>query len=265
MNGQRAPSISAGEDRRPGGGDVPLLSLSGIVAGYGSGDMVLKGTTFDVPQGSITCVIGPNGAGKSTVGRVVSGLIRARQGRMVFDGQEITRLTPRDILRHGIVQVPQEHSLFGKMTVRENVEFGGFMSRNRAEVARRYEEIADQFPIVRDRASERAASLSGGQQRLIEFARSLMMSPRLIVLDEPSLGLDPGMVRTVFKMVRDMNASGITVLLIEQNARAALRMSSHGLVLESGRVRLTGSGKEILENPEVGQLFLGGAMVQSKS
>jgi branched-chain amino acid transport system ATP-binding protein len=236
-----------------------LLTVEDVYAGYGGGD-VLQGTTFAVNHGSITCVIGPNGAGKSTVGAVISGVHPVRRGAVRLAGEEITGFRPRRILERGVVQVPQNHSLFRKMTVRENVEFGAFLLRDRALVRRRYNEVVELFPVVREHASQKAGSLSGGQQRLVEFARSLMMSPRLVILDEPSLGLDPHTMRAVFGMIRQMNSTGLTVLLIEQNARAALRLSSHAIVLESGRVRLAGSGRDVLGNPEIGQLFLGGVV-----
>ena len=239
-------------------GADPLLVLGGVWAGYG-GDDILKGVSLTVQRGGITCIVGPNGAGKSTVLRAVSGLLRPRAGEILLGGRSLLGRSPRAILQAGVVQVPQVHSLFAKMTVRENVEFGGFLLRDRALLRRRYEEVAALFPIVADRAKDKAGSLSGGQQRLVEFARCLMLDPQLVVLDEPSMGLDPATVRTVFRTIRSMNEAGRSVLLVEQNAKAGLRLSSHGVVLESGSVRLAGTGREVLEHPEIGQLYLGGA------
>jgi branched-chain amino acid transport system ATP-binding protein len=159
-----------------------------------------------------------------------------------------------------VVLVPQAHSLFPDMTVLENVEMGAFTVRDSALVRRRREEVEELFPLVRERARDKAGSLSGGQQRLVELARSLMLDPSLIVLDEPSIGLDPPTRRTVFGMIRLMNQQGRTILLVEQNARAGLKLSTRGLVLENGTVRLTGTGREILEHPEIGSLYLGGAV-----
>jgi branched-chain amino acid transport system ATP-binding protein len=233
-----------------------LLEIDGVVAGYGGGD-VLKGVEFDVAEGGITCVVGPNGAGKSTLLATVSGTLRARRGEIRFRGRNLVGLRPRQILALGIAQVPQNHSLFPDMTVRENVEIGAFMLRDKQLTQRRLAEIEEIFPIVRERARERAASLSGGQRRLIEFARSLMLDPSLIVLDEPSMGLDPRTRRAVFDTIRVMNEQGRTILLVEQNARAGLKLSRQGIVLENGKVRLAGTGREVLEHPDIGALYLG--------
>jgi branched-chain amino acid transport system ATP-binding protein len=233
-----------------------LLEIDGIVAGYGGGD-VLKGVKFDVAEGGITCVVGPNGAGKSTLLATVSGTLRARRGEIRFRGRNLVGLRPRQILALGIAQVPQNHSLFPDMTVRENVEIGAFMLNDKQLTRRRLAEIEEVFPIVRERARERAASLSGGQRRLIEFARSLMLDPSLIVLDEPSMGLDPRTRRAVFETIRVMNEQGRTILLVEQNARAGLKLSRQGIVLENGKVRLAGTGREVLEHPDIGALYLG--------
>ena len=156
--------------------------------------------------------------------------------------------------------MPQAHSLFPDMTVRENVELGAFTIPDKRLVRERLDAVAEQYPIVRERADEKAGSLSGGQQRLVEFARCLMLEPKLIILDEPSMGLDPQVRAVVFEMIETMHRQGKTVLLVEQNARAGLKLSSHGVVLENGRVRLTGSGREVLEHPEIGALYLGGAV-----
>jgi ABC-type branched-subunit amino acid transport system ATPase component len=239
-----------------------MLAFRGVVAGYGGGD-VLHGVSFAVPERGITCVVGPNGAGKSTLLSTVSGIVRARLGEIVFRGEPLGALSPRQRLLRGIVQVPQNHSLFREMTVRENVELGAFLIRDHALVRRRYDEVVAHFPVVAERAKDKAGSLSGGQQRLVEFARCLMLDPDLVVLDEPSMGLDPKTQRAVFSTVRAMNRQGRTVLLVEQNARAGLQLATHGVVLENGRVRLQGSGQEVLEHPEIGALFLGGAVART--
>ena len=234
-----------------------LLELSGIWAGYGGSD-VLRDLSFSVPAGGITCVVGPNGAGKSTILRVVSGQVSPRLGTVTFDGQQIGGRNPRQILGLGIVQVAQSHSLFPDMTVRENVEMGGFLIRDRAEVTKRRKQIEELFPIVTDRADDKAGSLSGGQQRLVEFARCLMLDPKLVVLDEPSMGLDPKTLRNVLTQIRAMWQDGRTILLVEQNVRAGLSMATHAVVVESGHVRLQGTGAEVVDNPEIAQLYLGG-------
>jgi ABC-type branched-subunit amino acid transport system ATPase component len=253
------PAPARGTDAGP---SPALLDVAGVVAGYGGGD-VLHGVDLVVPEGSITCIVGPNGAGKSTLLATVSGMLKPRQGRITFRGQELVGCSPKEILSSGIVLVPQNHSLFRHMTVRENVEMGAFTLRDKFLVRRRLKAVEDLFPIVAERGRDKAGSLSGGQQRLVEFARSLMLDPLLVVLDEPSMGLDPRTSKAVFRTVRKMNETGRTILLVEQNARAGLRLSSHGIVLENGRVRLQGTGGEVLTHPEIGALYLGGAVTEA--
>ena len=236
-----------------------MLKLEGVTAGYGGGD-VLKEVSFAVRRGEIMCIVGPNGAGKSTLLATISGTLRPRRGAITFDDAALVGLPPRQILAKGIVHIPQAHSLFPDMTVRENVEMGAFSLKDRALVRSRLRAAEEMFPLVRERARDKAGSLSGGQQRLVELARSLMLDPTLIVLDEPSIGLDPPTRRTVFRMIRRLNQQGRTILLVEQNARAGLKLSARGLVLENGKVRLTGTGQEILDHPEIGALYLGGAV-----
>jgi branched-chain amino acid transport system ATP-binding protein len=238
---------------------APILRVKGVSAGYGGGD-ILKDVTIDVAEGGITCIVGPNGAGKSTLLAAITGLLRTRLGTIEFRGEQISGLAPGQILGRGVSLVPQIHSLFPAMTVRENVEMGAFSINDKALVAKRLAAVQELFPIVVERAHEKAASLSGGQQRLVEFARCLMLDPSLIILDEPSMGLDPTTRGIVFDTVAHMNTTGRTILLVEQNARAGLRLSSHGVVLENGTVRLTGSGHDVLEHPEIGALYLGGAI-----
>jgi len=233
-----------------------LLELDGVTAGYGGGD-VLHDLTLSIEEGGITCVVGPNGAGKSTILRLISGLIRPRLGGLRFRGESIAGLSPRQILQLGIVQVPQERSLFPTMTVWENVRMGAYTLSDRGLLERRMASVCETFPIVADRRHERVAALSGGQQKIIEFARALMLDPKLLILDEPSMGLDPKTHSVVFELIRDMNRSGRTILLVEQNARSGLGLASHGVVLESGRVRLEGTGASVLGNGEIGRLFLG--------
>jgi branched-chain amino acid transport system ATP-binding protein len=236
-----------------------MLGLHNIFAGYDGGD-VLKSFDLLIEKGSITCIVGPNGAGKSTVLRVISGLLRPRRGEIVFDDRPIGGLSPRQILALGIVQVPQNHSLFNTMTVRENVKLGAFMLNDSALVNRRLSEVEELFPVVKERARDKAGNLSGGQQRLVEFARSLMLDPGLILLDEPSMGLDPKTLKQVFDTIKMMHETGRTILLVEQNVRTGLGVSTHGVVMESGRVRLEGSHEEILNNPQISHLYLGGTL-----
>ncbi|HEY3904537.1 MAG TPA: ABC transporter ATP-binding protein [Streptosporangiaceae bacterium] len=238
------------------------LVVDGITAGYGGGD-VLHDVSLEVFEGKITCVVGPNGSGKSTLLATISGLLKPRLGSITFRGDALETKSPRQILNCGIVHVPQNHSLFREMTVRENIELGGYLLRDRALVARRRAGVEDMFPAVGQWAGQKAGSLSGGQQRLVEFARCLMLDPQLVILDEPSVGLAPKVLKTVFDAIKLMNSSGKTILLVEQNARAGLRLASHAVVLENGRVRLAGTGQQVLDNPEIGALYLGGAVAKS--
>jgi branched-chain amino acid transport system ATP-binding protein len=233
-----------------------LLELEGVTVGYGGGD-VLHELDLTVEEGGITCIVGPNGSGKSTILRLVSGLLRPRLGRVRFGGDTIGGLSPRAILRRGIVQVPQERSLFPTMTVWENVRMGAYTLADRSLTESRMKTVCETFPIVEQRRHERVAALSGGQQKIVEFARALMLDPKLLILDEPSMGLDPKTHAVVFDMIRDMNSHGRTILLVEQNARSGLGLASHGVVLESGRVRLEGKGVDVLNDAEIGRLFLG--------
>jgi branched-chain amino acid transport system ATP-binding protein len=235
---------------------VSALTLKGVVAGYGQGD-ILRGVDLRVPAGTVTCVIGPNGAGKSTILRTVSGLLRPKQGTIALEGESLVGLSPREVLAHGVVHVPQERSLFPSMTVWENVLMGAHVLGDRAHARRRIEEVAERFPIVRERRHSKAGSLSGGEQKLVELARALMLDPRLILLDEPSMGLAPRARQTVFETIGRMNEDGRTVLLVEQNARAGLAIAQHGAVMDAGVVKLRGAGSDLLEDPRVAELYLG--------
>jgi ABC-type branched-subunit amino acid transport system ATPase component len=241
-----------------GGGTTErsALKIDDLAAGYGGGD-VLRGVSLEVPAGGITCVVGPNGAGKSTLMGCVNGLLKPRLGSIALYGQALRGRSPREILRLGVVSVPQNHSLFRDMTVLENIELGGYILRDRALVRSRAAAVFETFPQIVPWRGVKAGSLSGGQQRLVEFARALMLEPALLLLDEPSMGLAPRILKSVFDAIRQMNMTGTTILLIEQNARAGLRLSSHGVVLENGQVRLAGTGREVLEHPEIAALYLG--------
>ena len=237
---------------------MSVLELHGVRAGYGAAE-VLRGVDLVLEPGTITCVVGPNGAGKSTVLRTVSGLLRPRHGSILLDGTDIGGMSPGAVLRRGVVHVPQERGLFAGMTVWENLLMGAHILRDTAEVRRRAAGVAERFPILAERRRDRAGSLSGGQQKIVEIARSLMLEPRLILMDEPSMGLDPKARRLVFETITGLNRDhGHTILLVEQNARAGLGIAHRGAVMDAGAVAISASGAELLEDPRMAQLYLGG-------
>lgn len=237
-----------------------LLDLRGVVAGYGQGD-VLRGVDLAVEAGQITCLIGPNGAGKSTVLKTVSGLLRPKAGAISLAGASIGGLAPAAVLAHGVIHVPQERSLFPSMTVWDNVLMGGFVLRDQSVLRRRIEDVAARFPIVGRQRHARAGSLSGGEQKMVEIARAFMLDPVLLLMDEPSTGLDPKSRRSVFETIDVINRGGTTVLLVEQNARAALAIAHHGVVMDAGVVRLRGTGSRLLDDPDVARLYLGAGAI----
>nr|MDT0659460.1 ABC transporter ATP-binding protein [Micromonospora sp. DSM 115978] len=235
-----------------------MLTMSEVTAGYGGGN-VLQGVDLNCPTGTVTCIVGPNGAGKSTVLRVISGLLRCGEGEIVMAGDRIDGLAPDEILRRGITQVPQSHALFPSMSVQENVLMGGFLIRRQRKLLReRLDQVRERIPIVAQRAHDNAGNLSGGQRRMVEIARCLMLDPKLVLLDEPSLGLDPRSLAGVAGLIEELHQAGTTVLLVEQNVRLGLGLATHGVVMEGGKVRLTGTAAEVRDHPEIASLYLGG-------
>jgi branched-chain amino acid transport system ATP-binding protein len=236
-----------------------LLRFEEVVAGYGK-ETILHGLTFGVPQGAITTVIGPNGAGKSTAFKAAFGMLPVRSGRIFFEEREITNRAPRELIGDGICYVPQGRNIFPELSVMHNLEFGGVAAPRGTDLKARVETVMDRFAVLRRKASHQASTLSGGEQKILEIARGLMLQPRLMLIDEPSIGLSPLLVEDLFRLLRELRNSGITLLIIEQNAKRALENSDHGVVLELGRMRLQSSAQAILGDPRIGQLFLGGGL-----
>jgi branched-chain amino acid transport system ATP-binding protein len=238
----------------------PILDVAGLVGGYGK-MTILNGTTFSVPAGSITTVIGPNGAGKSTVFKAIFGLLKLREGRVVFRGRDVTGMSPRELLAAGICYVPQGRNIFPELSVRHNVKLGASAAgRDITDLPARIEAALDRFPVLRDKSEQQASTLSGGEQKQLEIARGLLINPRLLLIDEPSIGLSPLMVRHTFDILKELRDRGVSILMIEQNARSALEISDFGIVLELGQTRLVDKAERVLSDSRIGQLFLGGAM-----
>jgi branched-chain amino acid transport system ATP-binding protein len=236
-----------------------ILAVEDLVGGYGK-LTVLNGTSFKVARGAITTVIGPNGAGKSTVFKAVFGLLPVQSGRIVFDGREVTNLDPRRLLELGISYVPQGRNVFPQLSVLHNLELGATAAAPEADIGARIESLMARFPMLRRKAGAQASTLSGGEQKLLEIARGLLLEPKLMLIDEPSIGLSPLLVKETFGILQDLRAKGVSILMVEQNAKRALEISDFGVVLELGRTRMAAAAGAVLADPRVGQLFLGGGM-----
>jgi branched-chain amino acid transport system ATP-binding protein len=236
-----------------------ILQFDDVVAGYGK-ETILRGLSFNVRRGAITTVIGPNGAGKSTAFKASFGMLPVRAGRIFYDGRDITNQTPRQLIAAGICYVPQGRNIFPELSVLHNLEFGGVAAPKGFDLKPRMEAAMDRFPVLRRKAHQQASTLSGGEQKMLEIARGLMLAPRLMLIDEPSIGLSPILVEELFGLIRDMRARGVTVLMIEQNAKRALEQSDFGIVLELGCTRIHDRAQTILADPRIGQLFLGGGL-----
>jgi len=236
-----------------------MIDIKGLVAGYGGLDIV-RGVDLSVERGGITCIVGPNGAGKSTVLKAVSGVLRPRAGSVTIDGTDLAGQEPEVILRAGVAQVPQRDGLFTRLTVRQNVLMGAYVIRKqRRRIESRYDALAATFPVLASRAGAPAGTLSGGQRRMVEFARALMLEPKVVLLDEPTLGLDPASLAIIGDSVRAMIDAGTTILMVEQNVRFGLSLARHGCVLTAGTVALSGTAGEIAGHPDLMDLFFGDA------
>jgi branched-chain amino acid transport system ATP-binding protein len=238
--------------------DTDILALEGVVCGYGR-LTVLNETSFKAARGAITTIVGPNGAGKSTVFKAVFGLLPVQRGRIAFEGRDIANHAPRRLLELGITYVPQGRNVFPELSVLHNLELGLTAARRESDAAGRVEAMLERFPMLREKARAQASTLSGGQQKLLEIARGLLLEPKLMLIDEPSIGLSPRLVGETFEILQGLRAQGVSILMVEQNAKRALEISDFGVVLELGRVRMQGRSRDLLADPRVGQLFLGGA------
>ena len=235
----------------------PLLVAESLTAGYGRID-ILHGVSLTVHANEIVSIIGPNGAGKSTAFKTIVGFLTPRAGRVTFNGEDVTGLRPDLVLRRGLAYVPQGRIVFPQMTVLENLEMGAYIERDPARIAAALDQVYAMFPILAERRKQKAGTMSGGEQQMVAIARALMTTPRLILLDEPSLGLSPKFVTLIFEKLVDMRRAGFTLMVVEQNATRALAVADRGYVLELGRNRFEGAGQQLLADPEVKRLYLGG-------
>ncbi|MCI3027820.1 ABC transporter ATP-binding protein [Desemzia sp. C1] len=234
-----------------------MLTVNNLAVHYGVIEAIRE-VSFEVKEGEIVSLIGANGAGKSTILKAVSGLIRPSQGEIVYEGTPITTATPKQIVEKGISQVPEGRHIFSGMTVLENLEMGAFLRKDKNEVEKDLQLVFDRFPILKERKNQDAATLSGGEQQMVAMGRALMSRPRLLLLDEPSMGLAPILIKEIFHIIEEINRTGTTVLLIEQNAKMALKIANRGYVLETGNVVQTGTGEELLESDIIQKAYLGG-------
>lgn len=242
--------------------DTAMLELKDLHGGYGK-ITILNGTSFAIPRASITTVIGPNGAGKSTVFKAIFGLLKIHSGQILLDGRETTGLSPAHMIAQGVTYVPQGRNVIPQLSVWHNLEMGGITAADQSAVRDRMETVLDRFPMLREFQKRKASELSGGQQKQLEIARSLLLEPKLMLIDEPSIGLSPNLVQEVFEILIQLRDQGVTILMVEQNAKSALAMSDFGLVLELGQTRMQGLANDLLNDPRVGQLFLGGHLEES--
>ena len=234
-----------------------MLRVEDINVYYGA-IHAIKGISLDVPDGEIVALIGSNGAGKSTTLRTISGLMRPKKGRIMYDGEDITGVPAHKIVGKGLCQVPEGRHVFANMTVLENLELGAYLRNDKDGIAKDMEAVFEKFPRLLERKNQIAGTLSGGEQQLLAMARALMSRPKLLLLDEPSMGLAPLLVKEIFNIIKEINASGTTVLLVEQNANMALSIADKAYVLETGRITLSGTAAELASSEEVRKAYLGG-------
>ena len=233
-----------------------MLKLIGIETFYGK-IKALHGVSLEVEEGMLVCILGANGAGKTTILKTISGIVEPEMGTIHFDGQRIDGMDPEEIIKLGISLVPENRRIFPGLTVYENLLMGGFLIKDKGLFEKRLEKVTDHFPVLLKRESQQAGTLSGGEQQMLALARALMLEPKLLLLDEPSLGLSPKLVQDIFAIVKDLHQSGVTMLLVEQNVNHALKISDYGYVLTSGKIFLSGTYDELYEEKKVREMYLG--------
>jgi len=236
---------------------MSLLEVERVTSGYGEME-ILHEVSIKVAEGKIVTIIGPNGAGKSTLMKTIFGLLRPWSGRVTFKGEDITGLRPNEIVRKGLCYVPQVDNVFPSLTVEENLEMGAFIEDDPKVVQERMEGVYELFPFLRERRRQRVGKMSGGERQMVAMGRALMLDPQLLLLDEPSSGLAPKLAEMVFEKMKEINKTGVALVIVEQNAKEALKLSDWSYVLADGQNKLEGPGEELLENPDVGRLYLGG-------
>jgi branched-chain amino acid transport system ATP-binding protein len=236
---------------------MAFLEVDSVVAGYGFGPDILNGVSLKVEEGSCYCVIGPNGAGKSTLLNAIAGVLEPRSGEVRFKGEVLNGLRPDQVLARGVSLIPQDRSLFPDMSVRENMVMGGYVERDRKALSQRLEEVYELFPVIKERTSQRARTLSGGEQQMVALARAMMLRPHVLLIDEPSLGLAPKMASLIFDTITRLKSLGMTIVLVEQNARRGLQVAESGVVLDLGEFRFQGPSDQILSDPRIRELYLG--------
>jgi branched-chain amino acid transport system ATP-binding protein len=234
-----------------------MLKVDNLQVYYGA-IHALQGISFHLEKGEIVALIGANGAGKSTVLNTISGILRPREGAVSFEGQDIHTTPPQDIVRKGVIQVPEGRKVFSRMTVAENLEMGSYTQTDRATIDRDVEAVFERFPRLRDRRNQLGGTLSGGEQQMLAIGRGLMAHPKLLLLDEPSMGLSPILVELIFDIIQDINEHGTSILLVEQNAQMALAIADRAYVLETGKITMQGTGDDLLQDPNVIKAYLGG-------
>lgn len=236
---------------------MSLLKTEEVTSGYGEME-ILHGVSIEVQEGEIVSIIGPNGAGKSTLMKTIFGLLKPTQGRITFKDEEITGLPPNEIVRYGLCYVPQVDNVFPSLTVQENLEMGAFIEEDPKAIASRMEGVYELFPLLRERQRQRLGKMSGGERQMVAIGRALMLNPQLLMLDEPSAALAPKLAEIIFAKIKEINSTGVSLLIVEQNAKESLKLADRGYVLADGRNKLEGPGAKLLTDPEVGRLYLGG-------